>query len=151
MSGYMIVVSSSIRWHTSGHFAKIFMIIFARINICLYNMRFLMRLNDQKGLTLTSFNTPTHWWWRFKRRYHAILNFLFTIKSLGHIECSWLNCIEKRMVEIALCVEKTEWFADFVVAFMATQSKCNWYALILWYFEALGFLSFNVNVFRRQT
>jgi hypothetical protein len=55
-----------------------------------------------------SFNTPTHRQWRFKRQYHVILNFLFTIKSLGHIKCSWLNKIEKRMVEIDLCVEKNE-------------------------------------------
>ncbi len=143
MSGYMIVVSSSIRWHTSGHFAKIFMIIFAWINIYLYNRQFLMRLNDRKGLTCASFNTPTHRRWCFKRWYHAILNFLFTIKSLGHIECSWLNCIEKRMVEIALCVEKTKWFADFVVAFMATQSKCNNATDMLQFFDILKPLAFS--------
>jgi hypothetical protein len=57
--------SSRIRWHTSGHFAKIFMIIHVRINIYFYNIRFLIRLNDRKGLARASFNTPTHRQWRF--------------------------------------------------------------------------------------
>jgi hypothetical protein len=41
-------------------FAKILMIILARINIYLYKIQFLIRLNDRKGLARASFNTPTN-------------------------------------------------------------------------------------------
>ena len=40
-------------------------VIYVRINIYLYNIRFLIRLNDRKGLARASFNTPTHRQWRF--------------------------------------------------------------------------------------
>jgi hypothetical protein len=102
-------VSSRITWHTIGHFAKIFMIIFARINIYLNNIQFLIRLNDRKGLTRASFNTPTHRQWRFWLRYRAIFNSLSTFKWHYHIKCSRLNRIVKRIVEINQTVEKIEW------------------------------------------
>ena len=114
-------VSSRITWHTFGHFAKIFMIISARINIYLNNIQFLIRLNDRKGLTRASFNTPTHRQWRFWRRYRAIFNSLSTFKWHYHIKCSRLNRIVKRIVEINQTVEKIEWFADFVFALTTTR------------------------------
>jgi len=119
-SGASRRVSSRITLHTFGHFAKIFIIIFARINIYLNNIQFPIRLNDQKGLARASFNTTTHWQWRFKQRYHEILISLSTIRSLFHIEYSRLNRIVKRIVEIDLSIEKIEWFADFVFALTTT-------------------------------
>jgi hypothetical protein len=107
--------SSRIRWHTSGHFTKIFMIIYVRINIYFYNIWFLIRLNDWKGLARASFNTPTHRQWHFWRRYRAIFNLLSTFKSHYHIKCSRLNHIVKKIEEIDPYVEKIERFADWLL------------------------------------
>jgi hypothetical protein len=122
--------SSRIRWHTSGHFAKIFMIIYIQINIYFYNMRFLIHLNDQKGLACASFKTPTHQQWRFWWWYRAIFNLLSTFKSHYHIKCSWLNHIVKRIVEIDPYVEKIERFANWLLIWWPHKSKSIWPGLL---------------------
>jgi hypothetical protein len=138
--------SSRIRWHTSGHFAKIFMIICVRLNIYLYNIRFLIRLNDRKGLAHASFNTPTDRQWHFWQQYRAIFNLLSTFKSHYHIKCSRLNHIVKRIVEIDPYVEKIERFADWLLIWRPHKSKCNRSTSIsLLAPGALSLLSFNFN------